>query len=103
MSTKRLVALSLVLASGATLAQEALTSVEVRAESELSLTIACDSPSKPSLKEVERVLSITEVGEANGLRNKLMEAAAEACAAKTPSILVSRNAAGGVTWKPAKS
>ena len=99
MSTKRLVALSLVLASGATLAQEALTSVEVRAESELSLTIACDSPSKPSLKEVERVLAINDPSEAPGLRTKLMGAASEACAVGEGRIQVSRGGSNSLTWK----
>ena len=52
------VALSVVMfASGGALAQEALGSIEVKAEdSERTITIACSDPSEPSLKEVEQVL-----------------------------------------------
>jgi hypothetical protein len=94
-----------VVAVGSAAAQDSsLQTIEVRAQDvDTAIVIACANPETPSLQEVERVLSITEVGQANGLRNKLMEAAAEACAAQTPAILVSRNASGGVTWKPAKS
>jgi hypothetical protein len=92
-------------AVGTAIAQDSsLQTIEVRAEGDdTSMVIACSNPETPSLQEVERVLAITETGQANGLRTKLMEAAAEACAAKEPAILVSRNAAGSVTWKPAKS
>jgi hypothetical protein len=99
MSTKLLVALSMALASGATPAQEALSTVEVRAESDRSLTIACDSPSKPSLKDVEHVLAINDPSEAPGLRTKLMGAAAEACAAGEARIQVMRGGSNSLTWK----
>ena len=79
MSTKRFVVLSLVLASSAVTAQQSLTTVEVRAESEHSLTIACNDPGMPSLKDVELVLNINDPALATGLRTKLMVAAAEAC------------------------
>ena len=99
MITKRLVALSLVLASGAALAQEPLTTVEVRAESEASLTIACDNPSEPSLKEVESVLAISDPSAAAGMRTTLMGAAAEACAAGEARIQVQRGGSNSLTWK----
>ena len=99
MSTRLLVALSLALASSAASAQEALTTVEVRAESERSLMIACDSPSKPSLKEVEHVLAISDPSAAPALRTKLMGAAAEACAAGEPRIQVMRGGSNSLTWK----
>jgi len=97
------VSLAVVAAGSAAAQDSSLQTIEVRAQDvDTTIVIACSNPEQPSLQEVSRVLSITEVGEANGLRTKLMEAAAEACAAKTPAILVSRNAAGGVVWKPAK-
>lgn len=99
MSTKRLVALSMALASSAAFAQEALTTVEVRAESERSLMIACDNPSKPSLKEVEHVLAISDPSVAPALRTKLMGAAAEACAVGEPRIQVVRGGGDSLTWK----
>ena len=99
MSTKLLVALSLALASSAASAQEALTTVEVRAESERSLMIACDSPSKPSLKDVEHVLAISDPSAAPALRTKLMGAAAEACAAGEARIQVTRGGSNSLTWK----
>ena len=99
MSTKLLVALSLALASNAAAAQQALTTVEVRAETDRSLMIACDSPSKPSLKEVEQVLAINDPSEAPAMRTKLMGAAAEACAAGAARIQVTRGGSNSLTWK----
>lgn len=100
MSTKHLVALSLVLVSSATLAQETLSTVEVRAELEGSLIIACNNPIKPNLKDVERILHISEAGEAPGFRNQLMRVAAEACKAGVPKIQVARAVNGqSLTWK----
>jgi len=102
-NVKFVAAVSLVVAAvGSAAAQESsLQTIEVRAEDQdTTIVIACTNPETPSLKEVERVLSIVEVGETPGLRTKLMEAAAEACAAKTPSILVTKTAAGNVVWKP---
>ncbi len=96
------VALSIVLfASAPSLAQEALGAIEVKAEdSERSITIACNDPAQPSLKEVEQVLSVNDPTQSKGLRDKLMEAASEACAQKVPRILVTRTATGSLTWKP---
>lgn len=99
MSTKLLVALSLALASSTTFAQEAFTTVEVRADSDMSLNIACTNPSEPSLKEVEHVLAISDPSEAPGLRTKLMGAAAEACAAGEARIQVMRGGSNSLTWK----
>ena len=99
MSKKLLVALSMALASSATHAQEALSTVEVRAESERSLVIACDNPAKPSLKEVEHVLAISDTSVAPALRTKLMGAAAEACAAGEARIQVTRGGSNSLTWK----
>ena len=96
------VALSVVMfASGGALAQDALGSLEVKAEdSERTITIACSDPSEPSLKEVEQVLKINDPTQSKGLRDKLMAAAAEACTQKVPRILVTRSASGSLTWKP---
>ncbi len=96
------VALSVVLfASGAALAQEALGSIEVKAEdSDRTITIACSDPAQPTLKEVEAVLSINDPTQTNKLREKLMNAAAEACTQKVAKILVMRSATGSLTWKP---
>lgn len=100
MNTRHFVALALAFASGAALAQTTIGSVVVRADSEMSLTIACNSPAKPSLKEVEQVLAIKDPTRTNGLRTKLMSAAAEACKAGEPKIQVSRSADGkSLTWK----
>ena len=101
MSTKRLVVLSLVLVSGVVTAQQGLTTVEVYAETERSLTIACNDPSTPSLKDVESVLSVNDPALTPGLRTKLMAAAAEACTAGESKIEVTRTASGkSFTWKP---
>ncbi|MUV15486.1 hypothetical protein [Noviluteimonas gilva] len=96
-----LVALSVVLfASGSALAQEALGAIEVKAEdSDRTITIACSDPAEPSLKEVDEVLKINDPTQSKGLRDKLMAAAAEACAQKVPKILVTRSATGSLTWK----
>jgi hypothetical protein len=101
MRRAHVVALSLVLASGSALAQEALTTIEVKAEeSDRTLTLSCTDPTEPSLKEVEQVLAISDPAQVNGLRAKLMDAAAEACSRQVPKIVVSRTAKGAVTWKP---
>ena len=97
MRTAKVVALSVALfASGSALAQEALSAIEVKAEeSQRTLTIE-----EPSLKEVEQVLAVNDPAQAKALRDKLMGAAAEACAKQVPKILVSRTASGALTWKP---
>ena len=97
-----------ILAAGNAVAQEqtiqqspSLKTIEVRAEeSERTIVLACIDPQQPSLKEVEQVLSINDPAQTVGLRSKLMAAAAEACAARQPRILVTRGANGGLTWKP---
>ena len=96
------VALSVTLfASAGALAQEALGAIEVKAEeSDRTISIACNDPAQPSLKEVEEVLSINDPTQSKGLRDKLMAAAAEACTQKVPKILVTRSATGSLTWKP---
>ena len=93
MSPKLLVALPLLLASSAALAQQDLPTVEVRVDSEnseRSMVIACSNPLKPEMKDVERVLEITDSKQTPGLRKQLMAAAAEGCKAGIPRILVSR-------------
>ena len=96
-------ALPLTLAGGVALAQQSLTTVEVRADSEMSLAIACDTPSKPPIREVDRVLGITDDSQSYLLRRKLMAAAAEACKAGEPKIQVTRGSDGqSLAWKPMK-
>lgn len=103
MNAKQLVALALVLASSTAIAQRTLATVEVRAQSEKTLSIACDNPSKPKLREVERVLAISDSTQTASLRNKLMGAAAEACMAGSPRIVVTRDVGGeSLTWKAAR-
>ena len=95
-----------VLAFGTAVAQDELPlqTIEVRAdESERTMVIACVDPATPNLQEVGRVLAVTNPADLNGLRDKLMEVASEACAAKQPRISVSRTASGSLTWKPAQS
>lgn len=100
MAKKLMVAGSLLLAGGAALAQSTLPTVEVRAETEETLSIACQDPAPPSLKDVERVLGISDPAQSPGLRKKLMGVAEEACAAGEPRIQVLRGASGkGLTWK----
>lgn len=98
-------AVSLVVAVGTAVAQEPpLQTIEVRAEeSQRTIVIACVDPTTPALKEVERVLAVSDPAQAPELRTKLMEVAAEACAARQPRISVSRTASGSLTWKPAQS
>ena len=98
MKTRPLIVFFLLFASGAALAQATLATVEVRAKSGQSLTIACDNPSKPSLKDVERVLGISS--QTANFRNKLMSAAAEACKAGSPRIQVMHDVDGkSLKWK----
>jgi hypothetical protein len=101
MRIAQIVASSLVVAaSGMATAQE-LRTIEVTVEeSSRTMVLDCINPAKPSLKEVDRVLTVADPAQSAGLRTKLMEAAAEACAAREPKILVSRGANGGLTWKP---
>jgi hypothetical protein len=98
-------AVSLVVAVGTAVAQEPpLQTIEVRAEeTQKTMVIACTDPATPNLKEVERVLAVSDPAQAPELRTKLMEVAAEACAARQPRINVSRTASGSLTWKPAQS
>ena len=101
MKTNPLVALSMMLAGNAALAQQSLTTVEVRADSEMSLEIACDTPSKPPIQEVDRILGITDDSPSYLLRRKLMAAAAEACKAGDAKIQVTRGTDGqSLAWKP---
>jgi hypothetical protein len=65
--------------------------------------MACVNPEEPSLQDVQDVLNVSDPAQAPGLRTKLMGAAAEACAAKEPKIMVMRSASGGLTWKPMKA
>lgn len=100
MATRLVVAMSLALVAGAVCAQATLPTVEVRAETEETLSIACQDPAPPSLKDVERVLAISDPAQTAGLRKKLMGAAREACDAGEPRIQVMRGGNGkGLTWK----
>lgn len=100
MSMKMTVAVSLLFVGGAASAQSSLPTVEVSAESEETLTIACREPAPPSLKEVERVLEIGDPALTVPLRKELMGAAAEACAAGEPRIQVVRGASSReLSWK----
>jgi hypothetical protein len=95
MSRKRFVALSLVLASSAALAQQSLATVEVRAgslaDSERSMFITCSHTGKLNVNDVERVLQIRDSRQTPALSKKLAAAAAEGCKAGIPRILVTRS------------
>ena len=108
MRTPHVVALSLVvfgIGIGIAAAQDtSLKTVEVTAEEgKHAITMACVNPEEPSLQDVQDVLNVSDPAQAPGLRTKLMGAAAEACAAKEPKIMVMRSASGGLTWKPMKA
>ena len=98
MDFKQLVALSVVLASSAALAQQSLETVEVRVDSERTMVIACSNPQKPELSDVERVLQITDPTQTPGLRTQLLAAAADGCKAGIPRIQVSRTG-NALKWK----
>lgn len=99
MKTRPLVAVFLALAGSAALAQQNLTTIEVRADSEDgALSIACQDPTRPTLEEVERLLG-TSV-QLSHFRTKLMRAAAEACKAGEPRIKVMHDVASlSLRWK----
>ncbi|KFN43954.1 hypothetical protein [Arenimonas oryziterrae] len=100
MNLKHLVAISVVLVSAAATAKQEFPTVEVRAETENSLTIACNNPSQPTPDDVARILIVNDATQINGLRSKLMAAAAEACAAGEENIVVTRGANGkSLSWK----
>ena len=98
MSRKLLAALALVLAGSPVLAQQNLATVEVRGDSERSMVIACKNPSRPEMKDVERVLQITDSRQTRVLSKQLMAAAAEGCKAGEPRIMVTRSGTA-LTWK----
>jgi hypothetical protein len=91
MKRKPLFALSLALVGSAVLAQQNLPTVEVRADSGSSMVVACSNPTKPDMKDVERVLQITDSRQTRSLSKQLMAAADEGCKAGEPRILVTRS------------
>ena len=103
MKTQSLAALAMMLAGNAALAQQSLDTVEVRADSEMSLKIACDNPGKLPIEDVDQILGVTDKSESHLMRRKLMAAVAEACKAGEPRIQVSRGTDGqSLAWKPVK-
>lgn len=103
MKTKQMAAVAMMLAGSAAVAQQSLTTVEVRADAEMPLKIACATPSSPPIQDVDRVLGITDKSQSYLLRRKLMAAAAEACAAGEPKIQITRGPDGqSLAWKPMK-
>ena len=97
-----LLSLSASLAASAAFAQQ-LPSVQVTAEAaEEYLTISCTEPTPPELADLTRILGVTDPSRAQDLRKKTMDAAAEACRAGEPRILVQRTQSG-VSWKPVDS
>jgi hypothetical protein len=97
MGLKQLIAIPFVLASSTALAQQSLPTVEVRVDSERTMVIACSNP-KPEMKDVERVLQITDSKQTPSLRKQLMAAAAEGCTAGIPRIEVTRTG-NSLKWK----
>jgi hypothetical protein len=94
--------LSVPIAASLALAQ-GLPKVEVTAEPEGPVVyISCSDPVAPDLSEVSSLLKITDASKAPALRDKLMVAAAEACAAGEGKILVQKTSKG-VIWKPTEA
>lgn len=99
MRTQLLVALSVLLISGAGSAQVNLSTVEVRAGAADSVMVSCSKPDSVTAKDVVRVLSIDDPRTTAVLRRKFISAASAACKAGIPHILVSRGAHDTLTWK----
>jgi hypothetical protein len=76
-----------------------LPTVEVRADDAISIYISCKNPVTPSTAEVARLLGVTSEDLANRLRFKVAKAAAQACTAGVPHILLERSNNGrDVRW-----
>ena len=103
MKSKSLVTVILLLSSGTALAEQQITTVQVRPLASYTLEISCSNPSTPSPAEVETLLHIDDHNQTRALSNKLMAAAAEACDASVAAIVVSRSGTGrALTWTAAR-
>ena len=101
MRTQLLVALSALLLSSAAAAQTSLSTIEVRAGANESMTVSCAKPDTVAAEDVNRVLSIDDPRATAGLRKKLISAVSEACKAGVPHIRVTRGPHNSLTWKQA--
>jgi len=103
MKSKSLVTVILLLSSGTVLADQQITTVQVRPVARYALEISCSNPATPSLTDVENLLQINDRSQSHGLSNKLMAAAAEACDASVAAIVVTRSGTGrALTWTAAR-
>ncbi len=93
MKRKSLVAIVLLLSSGAALADEKIPLVQVRADAPNSLVLSCADPGARAT-DVERVLQVNDRAQTRALGHKLKAAAADACSAGIDTIIVSRGASG---------
>ena len=105
MNRKSLVFVTLLLCSGAAMANDQnIASVQVRPESHPSMEFACASQARPARAEVERLLAINDRTQTDELSHRLMGAVTEACNAGEARIAVSRGANGrSLTWRPARA
>jgi hypothetical protein len=91
MKSKSLVTVILLLGSGTALAEQQITTVQVRPVASYTLEISCSNPETPSADKVETLLQISDKNQTHALSNKLMAAAAEACNASIAAIVVTRS------------
>lgn len=103
MKSSSLVALSLLLLSGAAFADpQKFEPVEVRPGTQAAMDYACASSATPSAADTERLLAVNDRAQTAGLRQGLKGAIGQACAAGEDSIVVQRAASGeSVTWRAA--
>jgi hypothetical protein len=101
MRTQLIVAMSTLLLGGVASAQTSLSTIEVRAGANESVTMSCSKPDSVAPQDVQRVLSIDDPSTAPGLRKKLVSAVSAACRQNIPHILVTRGPHGSMTWKQA--
>lgn len=72
--------------------------VQVIGQKNNVLAISCSNPDLPNKQDVNRILHLNTAEQSDALCSKLMAAAAEACQAGEPRIVVQRSAAGKMTW-----
>jgi hypothetical protein len=102
MRTQLLIAFSTLLISGVGTAQTSLSTVEVRAGTNESVMVSCAKPDSVTSEDVDRVLSVDDPRASAGLRKKFIAAAADACKAGIPHIMMTRGPNATLKWKQMK-
>lgn len=100
MYSKQVVAITLMLASAAAVAQTTLKTVVVRASSAETVQMSCSDPAV-SVQDAQRVLAIKDPAQVNTMRKQLIDAASAACKADVPRIQVARAGGKSLSWKAA--